>query len=1641
MSKLRSKFITVLTLLFCTLLLLSTALFIPKKEKAAEANTISSSLNVPDLISGTGANFKFNGDNLATLYKNLTGSADKAVFSEVEKLVANGNTLTAREIREKASGGNLTDPPKGEFTVNFAGKEWIPTYLSRADGSDGSANTGDVILTLWLAESATDTGSNIQWTGHTSMYSTIPTNLASRPNTYVTGSYSSSYARAYITGYNYSDGQNSCGGTVPQNAGTTYWKSFVADYGAYFVKPINVAWQSTQAATMDFKLGYAPWNLGHLLPNEHCAEMPKDKTAQWYDAVKGITTLGTGTGNFYSWGDDKIWLPSLSETGDYHNGTGIWVLAANQRFNGENTLLRSGHELDAGACSYLTSDGIWMYARVANNQDTDILALKGGIRPAFHLNLTEASKNTASSKNVDKTALPVPSNSITTVYNGKVRTFAGNDGLAAENADNAPWYYSALYQSTAADVTEGEAASKTVKDADTYSFTLTIGNTTDYKWYNATDSTASFTLTIQKKKVKVRFIKQGTNSPFANNSTVKPADTATYPYPDVDWFDTTQIASDDTGDRLPKLKLKYQGRDGTTVASGDEYTAPTLQGKYRATAEIYYDDPTQKVNYELDSNSTTYIDFEIKPVEVTKPTLQNTNLTYNGAEQTVTVSGLPANNSTTGETTITYTVTKDGNVVGDGTPASLENLMGTSFKVIDAGTYKVTFSIVSAKQNTHVWSGENNSSDLEITFTVKKKRLRLYFDGSSDLTSGAWSAGTAVNFSVNLNNDVCTRNGTTEQIVLYVSYTDKDGHGSTEAPDQGGYNYILPSDLVIGSNYVLYCKLADNQPVNDNYVIEDNGNEANEISKGFEITAANSSFTANDLNWVYKNADIAGNAPQSFTAGNRVDYNTKTYTVSLDTSNLAALGIEVDTSYGTNGFDGIMSATDASATAYTISVKIKARSGYTFTGNTLYTFEWYIDPIAFDLSSYTIKWQYKARGNVSDYVNGAPYEGGTDALNDGGKIEIFLSGVPSEFTVKYAEQATYTYFAYDVASYTAKVNKLVSTNCNYKDIDNLSGYSWETQTWEIVQHVLPTTSILWSQAAYSDGHVTAAPELDTMPYNVDLEYKYYDNADCTGNDIAFADLTYTEGQEKIYYVMAFIKNSADMTYWGLDNLSDDSNNPHKFIVGVNRTAVKINVSGGGMYDGTPQGVKIELVGTYQEITLDAFEITYYNSAGGVLTGAPTNVGTYTVKIALKAEFADRYFIKDNADFTLEITTRILEVPTYAGSLTYNGDEQDIAKLVGLPDGWENYLEITINGNSGSKVRDVGTYSVIFKIKQSDIDAGNVAWNATSQKTTPRTLSLTVNQLVLHAKKWSKNGYYTALEFEEEDGDRFVTYTVKDANGNLVTETEFYAHPDDEYVIEVFIGEEHGENVRIEYAGGVNPQLRFIGNSTDEGDAAELENSKNSAKEELEKEAKAKKDAVDTDVNLSPEEKAAAKAEIEKELEEGLDAIDKATDTDGVDKALGDGKKEIDDTADLAKSKGAAKSELDKAAQAKKEAIDNDPDLTDEEKAAAKAEVDKELEEGKKAIDNASSVGDIQSTESTTKTNIENINPEHKGNFPWWILAVIAGAIILLTLIIIVVVKKRNSEDDEGGYDDFYDDEYDYDEEEEVDDDGDEAYGY
>ena len=140
--------------------------------------------------------------------------------------------------------------------------------------------------------------------------------------------------------------------------------------------------------------------------------------------------------------------------------------------------------------------------------------------------------------------------------------------------------------------------------------------------------------------------------------------------------------------------------------------------------------------------------------------------------------------------------------------------------------------------------------------------------------------------------------------------------------------------------------------------------------------------------------------------------------------------------------------------------------------------------------------------------------------------------------------------------------------------------------------------------------------------------------------------------------------------------------------------------------------------------------------------------------------------------------------------------------------------------------------------------------------------------------------------------------------------------------------------------------------------------KDKAKAEIEKELAEKTKAIDTNTDLTSDQKAEAKAKIAEEAKKAIDAIGKATTTEEVASAKESGK--------LAIEKEAAKAEIEAAKASKDKAIDANPDLTDEEKATAKARVEDEAEAAKNAIDKATELSDIDKVTETGKEDIKKV---------------------------------------------------------------------
>ncbi|NQG59182.1 DUF1542 domain-containing protein [Streptococcus suis] len=142
------------------------------------------------------------------------------------------------------------------------------------------------------------------------------------------------------------------------------------------------------------------------------------------------------------------------------------------------------------------------------------------------------------------------------------------------------------------------------------------------------------------------------------------------------------------------------------------------------------------------------------------------------------------------------------------------------------------------------------------------------------------------------------------------------------------------------------------------------------------------------------------------------------------------------------------------------------------------------------------------------------------------------------------------------------------------------------------------------------------------------------------------------------------------------------------------------------------------------------------------------------------------------------------------------------------------------------------------------------------------------------------------------------------------------------------------------------------------DAKELDAAKQDAKNKIAEEAAAAKDAIDKDPNLSDAEKTAAKNAVDTEVAKANDAIDKAKTPAEAQTAEDNGVKAID-AEELAAAKQDAKNKIAKDVEAAKDAIDNNPNLSDAEKQAAKDAVDAEVAKANDAIDAATKAAEVE----------------------------------------------------------------------------------
>ncbi|WP_244660785.1 DUF1542 domain-containing protein [Erysipelothrix sp. strain 2 (EsS2-6-Brazil)] len=156
-------------------------------------------------------------------------------------------------------------------------------------------------------------------------------------------------------------------------------------------------------------------------------------------------------------------------------------------------------------------------------------------------------------------------------------------------------------------------------------------------------------------------------------------------------------------------------------------------------------------------------------------------------------------------------------------------------------------------------------------------------------------------------------------------------------------------------------------------------------------------------------------------------------------------------------------------------------------------------------------------------------------------------------------------------------------------------------------------------------------------------------------------------------------------------------------------------------------------------------------------------------------------------------------------------------------------------------------------------------------------------------------------------------------------------------------------------------------TTDKGindivDDNKLLDTKNKAKDDLDKKAEDAKKEIDKLPNLTDDEKQKAKDEIDQKTKDGKDAIDQGStpkDVENAKNTTDTAVKDIVDQSTLQDAKNKAKKDLETKADETKKAIDALPGLSQEAKDKAKAMIDSILKKGYQSIDSSDYLYEIE----------------------------------------------------------------------------------
>ena len=347
LSKVKTGVVVAIASIFCLATLLTAFLFSPNGIVNATPEPAGDWISVPQLWDSDKMSFNETNLNQLLSYISSDGTIDGV----------NTNRQTAADIRWYTYGGKYADQ---YIKVTIGDYDWIVVYLTRTNDT-----TGARIATLLMVNNDGEAtyGNSSSYYGANDFTSGYPTSM-----------YGTSHIRAVTLnngGPYVNITSNSANPTsvtqATQDSSHKYALYTVESNGLtdFIVQPQNM-WYQTQSQ------GNAN-AIGCTLNNESLAT----NLTGWYN---NSTSYTYQTKQYYTqWGQDYLWLPSLSEAGIGGSELGIWELSTKERSASTTWWSRSGYYASSDFASYLNPSGTSYGYNYVNNSY--------GVRAALHLNL------------------------------------------------------------------------------------------------------------------------------------------------------------------------------------------------------------------------------------------------------------------------------------------------------------------------------------------------------------------------------------------------------------------------------------------------------------------------------------------------------------------------------------------------------------------------------------------------------------------------------------------------------------------------------------------------------------------------------------------------------------------------------------------------------------------------------------------------------------------------------------------------------------------------------------------------------------------------------------------------------------------------------------------------------------------------------------------------------------------------------------------------------------------------------------------------------------------------------------------------------------------------------------------------------